>query len=106
MNKLKLIKASVLSAIVTSIFVVVITIWADLNAPLKDWLKSVSGHHWTTKSIFSVLIFVLFIAVWYLLIKKADAGSVARAIKWLIFVVVAGVLAISFFYTAHHFGLI
>ena len=70
MNKITLIISSAYSAIISSVFVVVITIWADLAAPLKDWLKSVTGHHWTTKSVFTALIFTLVMIILYALRKK------------------------------------
>src|SRR3989344_3893952 len=57
MKKEKLVYASAIASILSIVFVVILTIWADLNAPLKDYLKSLSGHHWVTKSYGIVLVY-------------------------------------------------
>ncbi|MEK7171397.1 MAG: hypothetical protein AAB739_00665 [Patescibacteria group bacterium] len=49
-----------IAAIVSIIYIPLITIAAELYAPLKDFLKSVFWHHWLGKS---VILIILFIAV-------------------------------------------
>ena len=102
MNKITLIISSAYSAIISSVFVVVITIWADLAAPLKDWLKSVTGHHWTTKSVFTALIFTLVMIILYALRKK-HTDNVKKSLTLLLIFVITGSILITAFYTGHHF---
>ena len=105
MDKPRLIIASAYAAILTIIFVVVITIWAELAAPLKDWLKTFSGHHWTSKSILSILLYTAATIVMYPIFQKAEGASVRRAISILIIFTVLGVIALTAFYTGHHLKL-
>ena len=102
MNKPRLIIASAYAAILTIIFVVVITIWAELAVPLKDWLKAFSGHHWTSKSIFSVLLYFVATAALYPVFRKPSGPQLGRALFLLIIAVILGTLALTGFYTGHH----
>jgi len=102
MNKINLIISSAYAAIISSIFVVGITICAELSPALKEWLKSISGHHWTTKSIFTALIFVVISCVLYLL-RKNTTGNIKRSLALLLVIVLVGSIAITAFYTGHHF---
>ena len=105
MNKPRLIIASAYAAILTIIFLVVITIWAELAPPLKDWLKAFSGHHWTSKSIFSVLLYTLLTAIFYLIFRGPDGAALRRALSLLIISTILGVLALTAFFTGHHLQL-
>lgn len=105
MNKPKLIISSAYAAIVTIVFVVVITIWAELFAPLKDWLKSFSGHHWTSKSIFSVLLFAAATVVLYLLPRQYSDDHLKRTLGFLLVFTILGTVVITLFFTGHHFQL-
>ncbi len=105
MNKPRLIIASAYAAILTIIFVVVITIWAEMAAPLKDWLKAFSGHHWTSKSILSILLYLSATTLFYLVFRKVEGEKIRKAISILLAAVVLGVVAITAFYTGHHLKL-
>ena len=102
MNKINLIISSAYAAIITSVFVVVITISAELSPALKASLTSFSGHHWTSKSIFTALIFSGTLTTLYML-GKNRTGNVRRALISLLWAVLFGCIAISAFYTGHHF---
>lgn len=67
MNKHNLIQSALIGASVTVVFVVLITIAGELYKieaggkminPIKELLKSLHGHHWVGKSIWSILLFV------------------------------------------------
>lgn len=103
MNKPKLITSSALATIITVVFVVVITVWAELFAPLKNWLASLSGHHWTSKSIFSVLVYIVVTAVAYLLPYKNSDESLRRLLIFLVVFTILGVFSIALFFTGHYF---
>ena len=105
MNKPKLIISSAYAAIVTIIFVVVIVIWAEFSGPLKDWLKNFSGHHWTSKSIFSVSLYAVATVVLYLSPNKHDDDRLKRALGFLLISTVLGAIILALFFTGHHFKL-
>lgn len=105
MDKPRLIISSAYAAILTIIFVAVITIWAELAVPLKDWLKVLSGHHWTSKSILSVLFYSTVTIVLYLVLEKPKGKSIQRAIYLLLISIALGVVALTAFYAGHHFQL-
>jgi|SRR3989344_3709175 len=104
MNKPKLIISSAYAATVAIIFVVVITVWAELSPPLKNWLANFSGHHWTSKSIFSVGMYAVATVVLYFILHEPNDTSIRKALFLLLVLVVLGVIIITLFYTGHHFG--
>ena len=105
MNKPKLIISSAYAAIIAIIFVVVITVWAELSVPLKDWLKNFSGHHWTSKSIFSVLLYAGATIVLYLSPHKYDDGRLKKTLVFLLASAVVGTTILTLFFTGHNFQL-
>ena len=105
-NKPKLITASAYAAITAIVFVVVITVWAELSAPLKDWLKNFSGHHWTSKSIFSAAVYAVVTLVFYASLRGAGESTVRRLLILLLWSVVLGTSILTLFFTGHHFGLL
>lgn len=100
----KRIYASSVAAIISIIFVVVITIWADLFPPLKAWLKSVSGHHWTTKSWFSMGVY--FFSFLFVTALPGEIGDrkARMALYFLSVAAILGSLALLLFYALHFFG--
>lgn len=104
MNKLKLIFASALAAIITIIFVVIITIWAELSIPLKDWLKNFSGHHWVSKSIFSVLLYVVAMAIFYWTSRNPSEILLRKILFFILVFMALGTIVITAFYTGHNYG--
>ena len=103
MTKLRLVFASALAAVITTVFVVVITIWAELSAPLKDWLKNFSGHHWTSKSIFSVLLYAVATVILYLVFRGSNDTRIRNTLVFLLISVALGTIIITAFYTGHNF---
>ncbi len=103
MNKQKLVVSSAFSAIITIVFVVVIVIWAELFPPLKVWLKNFSGHHWTSKSILSVLLYTLGTIVLYLFPNKYSEDHLKRALVFLLIFTLLGTITLTLFFTAHYF---
>ncbi len=103
MNKSKLIISSSYAAISSIVFVVVITIWAEFSAPLKDWLKNFSGHHWTSKSIFSVGLYAVATFLAYILPFKYSDDCLKKSLGFLLGFVVLGTVALTLFFTGHHF---
>ncbi|KKS44727.1 MAG: hypothetical protein UV08_C0016G0009 [Parcubacteria group bacterium GW2011_GWA2_42_18] len=98
MDKLKSIYASSYSSVVTITAVVLITVSAELSAPLKEFLKSLTGHHWVTKSWFSLIIFALFFAIFFFAKKSVSDWETRKALNILQLFAVLGFLAILGFY--------
>lgn len=105
MNNLKLIFASASAAILSIAFSVTITIWAEFSAPLKDWLKNFSGHHWTSKSIFSLLLYVATALAIYCLPQTPDDVRLKKTLGWLLALAALGAIIITLFFAGHHFHL-
>lgn len=105
MNTPRLIFASAVAAIATIVFVVVITIWAELSVPLKDWLKNFSGHHWTSKSIFSALLYAGVTVIVYGLFHNPGEVRLRRTLVFLLASTTLGSIILTAFFTAHHFRL-
>ena len=102
MNKSKLIISSAYATIITIIFVVVITIGAELSAPLKNWLKNFSGHHWTSKSIFSVLLYAIATVAWYWAPFKYNDNRLKKTLVFLLASTALGAVILMLFFTGHN----
>ncbi|MFA5947170.1 MAG: hypothetical protein WC813_04070 [Patescibacteria group bacterium] len=101
MNKQKLIFSSTISSIITIFFVVIVVIWAEEAAGLKDWLKNLSGHHWTTKSIFSVAVYALFTALFYVMPFKPQVDHLKKALTFALVTTLCGVIILAGYFTWH-----
>lgn len=103
MKKERLVYSSSLAAIVSIALTVVLTILGELLPSLKDWLKSFSGHHWTTKSIFSLIAYAGFLLLFYVLPFPTSRGL--RNVLYSLFIaIILGVVALLLFFTGHHWG--
>ena|SRR3990167_8200413 len=102
MKSLKLIYSSALAAIVSIIFSTGITVWADLSAPLKESLKSVTGHHWVTKSWAVVFLYLLALVIFYFWPKEIKEGTVRKSLVWLTIFSVIGAVVLLSFYMQHY----
>ena len=102
MRNLKLVFSSIISAFVAVVFVAAITVWAELSAPLKDWLKDLTGHHWVSKGVLMLAIYVLSFIIVYLFSKSTNINSVNQALKGLNWIVILGVVVIWGFFVWHY----
>ncbi|OGY79803.1 MAG: hypothetical protein A3B74_03480 [Candidatus Kerfeldbacteria bacterium RIFCSPHIGHO2_02_FULL_42_14] len=105
MHSTKAITSSAYAAITTIAFVVVITVVGELSEPFKEWLKGISGHHWTTKSIFSVLLYSILTVALSFVPGLEREKHLQRALRFLLIVPIVGVLVLFAFYTAHYLKL-
>ncbi len=86
------------SFFIASLFNALLIITKETYAPLKSWMKALSGHHWTTHGIFVI---VLFIVLGYVfsktnLNKKIDAAKTPLYI--IAGTIVGGVVIVGFFF--------
>ncbi len=103
MKNLKLIYASAVAAIISIAYVTAITIGAELSAPFKSFLKSLTGHHWTTKSVSALILYFLVLALVFAFSKTINAPRVDRTVRWLVAVSVFATAAIFLFFVWHFF---
>ncbi len=76
--------ASLNAAAVTVLFVTVITVVADLQPPLKDWLKNTFSHHWVGKGIIASALFVVLTVVLSLFPMPVDGAKIRKG-AWSVF---------------------
>ena len=86
------------SFLIASIFNGLLIIAKESYAPLKAWMKSLSGHHWITHGIFVI---VLFITLGYIfsktdMDKKIDADKTSSLV--IAGTVLGGLIIVGFFF--------
>jgi hypothetical protein len=87
------------ATIFTIILTTIVTIYAEFSEGFKTFLKSLTGHHWITKSVFSVVVFFAF----YLFIKKSDKKiDILREVWKVILVTLLCSLVLFFFFVWHY----
>ena len=75
-DKQSILSAIIVSAILTISVIVFLTIFGELNPVFKAWLTNTFSHHWIGKSAISILVFLIFIPVFYVLRLKKIRTSV------------------------------
>lgn len=98
--------ASAVASILAVSFVVITTILAELSPGLKDVLKGLTGHHWVSKSVFMMLLYLAVFALLYFSTKEISPEKLRSALTRLILVTIAGTLAIFIFYILHFLGVL
>ena len=66
-DKQSILSAIIVSAILTISVIVFLTIFGELNPVFKAWLTKTFSHHWIGKSAISILVFLIFVPVFYVL---------------------------------------
>lgn len=89
------------AAIVSIIFVTVITLGAELSAPFKAWLAGITGHHWVTKSIGTLVVY----AIAYPIVYATHRNPTDKSVEWhlwaLFAITLVGIATITLFYFWH-----
>ena len=97
---MKNIKALSISSIVSIGLVTLLTIIGEFSAPFKNGLAALPGHHWVTKSIIGMVVFVILSIILGYTIKPDNENS-AKYI-WSTFGVALGSSVVLFlFFTIH-----
>ncbi|MFA5854185.1 MAG: hypothetical protein WC866_03795 [Patescibacteria group bacterium] len=99
------VRASARAATLVIVFVVAITIAAEMSAPLKTALASMTGHHWVTKSVASVLIYMLLFAFFARSATPVRADQAARSVHLLVATSFAGAAALTGYFLWHFLAL-
>lgn len=88
----------IISYVITAIFSSVLTIVKDLNAPLKDWMKSLTTHHWITHGIFVVVLFLL-LALLFNQQKVGKKLTADQLSNWVIWgTILSGLILVGFYF--------
>lgn len=98
MKHLKLIFASSIASTAAVLFATAITIWAELSPPLKESLKNLTGHHWVTKSVGTMLVYILVFIIAYASRKELKTEAVRGSLNTLIGTSLLGTLALFAFF--------
>lgn len=97
-------KALSRSTIASISLITILTVWGEKSPGLKDFLKSVSGHHWVTKGIFSL---ILFVGLYFILAKYIkDNDDVKKETMFVVGSTVIGGSIIFVFYMLHFYGVV
>lgn len=87
MENTKLSKSTVgfgLSVAISSIFSGLLVILKETNTPLKDWMMSLTGHHWVTHGVITILLFLIlgFVVTKTNLNEKFNGNKMYHVIIW------------------------
>lgn len=104
-EKQKILQSFIISAILTVLFIVIVTITAELTPSFKGLLKAAFGHHWVAKGFLTL---ALFGAAGLLLARfspsRADLPKIVSSL-WLLSVtaLIGSLVLFTFFiYEAFH----
>jgi len=86
------------SFLIASIFNALLIVAKETYAPLKDWMKSLFGHHWTTHGIFVIALFIILGYIFSKadLDKKIDADKTSGMV--IAGTVLGGLIIVGFFF--------
>lgn len=97
-KKLNIVNSLILSAAITVIFITLVTIVADLQPPLKNWLKNTFTHHWVGKGILAVAIFVVATFLFSFLPFQIEENKLSKKVWALFWISILGAFVIFGFY--------
>ena len=105
MKRITLLYASAVAAIVAIVFATAVTILGEYSLDFKDWLKSIFGHHWTTKSIFTMIVYIGSFALCYIYPHRSlSSRRVRGALLFLLLITVVSTIILVMFFAKHYFG--
>ena len=87
-----------ISFLIASILNGLLIISKESYAPLKSWMKSLSGHHWITHGIFVIVLFIVFGYIFSKtgIDKKIDADKISCLV--IAGTIVGGLIIVGFFF--------
>ena len=93
-----------IGALISVVFVVMVTVVGELYAPLKNWFADYHSHHWIGKGIWSVLVFLLVAGVVYWQKKGRTDVDSASTINLLSHTLIIGTVILYLFFTYLYFA--
>lgn len=98
-----MIYSSAIAAGASILFVAVAaTVWGELSPPLKEALKNITGHHWITKGIGSLIVFGIFFALAYVWGRNISVDKIRMSFRLLFFITIAATFVIFLFFVWHY----
>ncbi len=87
-----------ISFLIASIFNGLLLIAKESYAPLKGWMKSLSGHHWITHGIFVIVVFIVlgYVFSGRDMYMKVDADKTSGLV--IVGTVLGGLIIVGFFF--------
>ena len=84
------------STILTICLIVMLTILGELSKSFKTFLTSITGHHWVTKGVVSLIFFVI---IYFLISKtvKDNVDSINETIYTATAVILGGLIIFGFY---------
>lgn len=99
----KYIYSAGLSASTSIISTTILTILAEENSQLKNWLQSVTGHHWVTKSILAITIFFIIFIFLINASNKTNSAQIKFAINFALWCAVLSSILLLAYFSGHYF---
>ncbi|MFT9487069.1 MAG: hypothetical protein ACH0QD_06835 [Tepidibacillus sp.] len=88
-----------LSFAIANIFSALLVIIKESYTPFKDWMASLTGHHWATHGVFTIGLFlILGVILSKRDLQKYDANKITNIVIWS---AVIGTVLISGFFLTH-----
>jgi hypothetical protein len=104
MKNLKLIYSSSWAASLAIAVTAIITIWGELSPALKGTLKDFTGHHWISKSLLVVLVYLIGLIVFYFVWREITPEALRKSLIYLNLITIISVLAVFLFFVWHYLG--
>lgn len=104
MKNLKLIYTSSWAASLTIVLTAIITIWGELSPALKGILKDFTGHHWVSKSLLVVLVYLIGLFVFYFILREITPAALRKSLVYLSLLTIIAILAVFLFFVWHYLG--
>lgn len=86
----------VYSTLITSILIVFLTIYSEINESFKNYISSFTSHHWISKSILTITSYILFYLIFSIFAKDKNIKSKSVYLV-IIFAILSYVAILVFF---------
>lgn len=87
---------------ITILSIAVLTIWSELSKPFKTFLAGLTGHHWTSKGIISI---ILFLGLYFIFPKDNKNSNISKQISIVLWATIISTIIIFSFYSFHFLGI-
>lgn len=88
-----------LATIVASLYIPLVTIAGELNAPFKNFFKNIFWHHWLGKGIVLILLYIVCVLLFS---KTKESGKEERWLSWTAGISVISALSIFIFFVVEY----
>ena len=86
-----------ISSILTFVLVAFLTIYSELNETFKQNLASFTGHLWISKSIITVIAFIVFYLIFSIFLRNNKIKAIKSVYLIIVFAILTYITIFSFF---------